>query len=703
MPRQFTPQQRRWWAFQKVVKPAVPVTKNHAWGQNDIDAFILSRLEEKKLTPAPPADRITLIRRATLDLTGLVPTPEEVQAFVSDPAPGAFAKVVDRLLASPRYGERWARHWLDLARYADSEGFKSDETRPNIWRYRDYVVDSFNQNKPYDRFIKEQIAGDELYPEDPAALVATGFNRHFPDESNARQLMQRRQEILNDITDTVGSVFLGLTYGCAKCHDHKFDPILQKDYYRLQAFFANTRIEDHAALDFGEHRDEYQRQYQVWDTQTRDIRAEMHKLVEPALADLYKENFDKFPPEIQSAVTTAPAERTPIQWQMYYKAKTQLDHSEDEAAYGLKGESKKRWAELKAELARYDTIKPAPEPVAQAMIDNGRESPKTHVLSVGVYDAYKEEVEPGFLSILEPAPAKIVPPAVVNSTGRRTALAEWLASADNPLTARVMVNRVWNYHFGRGIVGTPSDFGVMGERPADPALLDYLAATFVENGWSIKKLHRLIMLSSTYQESARFDPVAVKIDPEDRLTWRYNRHRLEGEAIRDSILEVSGRLNLKMGGPGVFPPLPPGVETRGGWKKDEDPSESDRRSVYVFVRRNTRYPMFEVFDMPDTHESCPRRNATVTAPQALELLNNELVADWSRSLAGRVWNDAGLTPEAQVDRAWRFVYSRPATAEERAEALEFLDRQSKLRGDQRAALADLCHMLVNSNEFLYVN
>ena len=384
LPRQFTPQQRRWWAFQKVVKPAVPVPEDRAWGQNDIDAFILSRLEEKKLTPAPPADRITLIRRATLDLTGLVPTPEEVQAFVSDPAPGAFAKVVDRLLASPRYGERWARHWLDLARYADSEGFKSDETRPNIWRYRDYVVDSFNQDKPYDRFIKEQIAGDELYPEDPAALVATGFNRHFPDESNARRLMLRRQEILNDITDTVGSVFLGLTYGCAKCHDHKFDPIL----------------------------------------------------------------------------------------------------------------------------------------------------------------------------------------------------------------------------------------------------------------------HRLIMLSSTYQESARFDPAAVKIDPEDRLAWRYNRHRLEGEAIRDSILEVSGRLNLKMGGPGVFPPLPPGVETRGGWKKDEDPSEADRRSVYVFVRRNTRYPMFEVFDMPDTHESCPRRNATVTAPQALELLNNELVADWARSLSGRVWNDAGLTPQA---------------------------------------------------------
>lgn len=709
-PKPFTPQQRRWWAFQKVTKPAVPQPKNSTWVKNPIDAFILARLEEKNLVPAPPADRITLIRRATLDLTGLVPTPEEVQAFVSDPSPNAFTKVVDRLLASPRYGERWARHWLDLARYADSEGFKSDETRPNIWRYRDYVIDSFNQDKPYDRFMREQIAGDELYPQDPAALIATGFNRHFPDESNARKLMERRQEILNDITDTVGATFLGLTYACARCHDHKFDPILQKDYYRLQAFFAATRIEDHLALAFGEQHKQYERQYAEWDTKTGDIRAEMHKLIEPELQALYKENFDKFPAEIQSAVTTAPAERTPIQWQMYYKARTQLDHGEEEAAGELSDAAKQRWKALKEDLAKFDAIKPAPEPVAQAMIDNGREAPKTHVLAVGVYDAYKEEVQPGFLSILDPGPAEILPPADLNSTGRRTALANWLASPENPLTARVMVNRMWHYHFGRGIVGTPSDFGVMGERPANPALLDYLAATFVENGWSLKKMHRLILLSNTYQQSAQFNSEAAKVDPDDRLVWRFNRHRLEGEAIRDSILEASGRLDLKMGGPGVFPPLPEGVVTRGGWKKQEDPSEADRRSVYVFVRRNTRYPMFEVFDMPDTHESCPRRNATVTALQALELLNNELVLDWARSLAARVSNDRGLTPEGQVDRAWRFVYSRPATAGERKEALDFLDRQRAMLSArmpaeeaQKAALADLCHMLVNSNEFLYVN
>ncbi len=722
--KEFTAMQRRWWAIQKVVKPAVPVPKDSAWVRNPVDAFILAKLESKNLRPAPPADRITLLRRVTLDLTGLVPTPEEVQAFLSDRSPDAYEKVVDRLLASPRYGERWARHWLDVARYADSEGFKSDETRPNIWRYRDYVIQSFNSDKPYDRFMKEQIAGDELYPNDPAALVATGFNRHFPDESNARNLMQRRQEILNDITDTVSSAFLGLTYGCARCHDHKFDPILQKDYYRLQAFFANTRIEDKEVLVFGQERKQYEAQRAVWEAKTRDVRAQMDQAAKPYLDAMYKENFDKFPEEIQDAITTSAEKRTPIQWQMYYKAKPQLNHTMEEAAKKMKGADAEHWKQLSGELAKYDGIKPPDLPVAQAMIDNGGQSPKEYVLRGGVYDAYGEEVEPGFLSILDPGPAKIVQPAALNSTGRRMALANWLADPQNPLTSRVMVNRIWHYHFGQGIVGTPNDFGMMGERPANKELLDYLAATFVENGWSIKKLHRLILLSNTYQQSSAFNPEAEKADPQDKLVWRYNRHRLEGEVVRDAALEVSGRLNLKMGGPGVFPPLPPGVETRGGWKKDEDPSEAARRSVYIFVRRNTRYPMLEIFDMPDTHESCGRRNSTVTAPQALELLNNDLVLDWARSFAGRVLNDKGLTPEEQVDRAWKLAFSRTPTEAERKMALSWLDQHTPILAGRlakndhppmpenlpsgveparAAAMVDLCHMLLNSNEFVYVN
>ncbi len=720
----FTAQQQRWWAFQKVVKPTVPTPANSAWVKNDVDAFILARLEEKHLAPAPPADRVTLLRRATLDLTGLVPTPEEVQAFTSDTSPDAYAKVVDRLLASPRYGERWARHWLDLARYADSEGFKSDETRPNIWRYRDYVIDSLNHDKPYDRFMKEQIAGDELYPNDPAALIATGFNRHFPDESNARNLMQRRQELLDDITDTVSATFIGMTFGCARCHDHKFDPILHKDYYRLQAFFANTRIEDHADLESPERRKQLAAQRLVWEEKTKDIRVAMDKLVEPAMANLYKEVFDKFPPEIQDCITTSADQRTPIQWQMYYKAKPSMDHTPEEASKKLRGQDAKRWAELKTDLAKFDDIKPPDAPVAQAMIDNGKDAPVTHVLAVGVYDAYKEEVQPGFLSILDPTDAKIVPPANVDSSGRRSALANWLGDPANPLTPRVMTNRIWHYHFGRGIVGSPSDFGVMGEAPANKQLLDYLTATFVENGWSIKKMHRLIMLSNTYQQSATYNEEAAKVDPEDKLVWRYNRHRLEGEAIRDAMLEVSGELNLKAGGPGVFPPLPAGVNARGGWNKNEAQDNTVRRSVYTFVRRNVRYPMFEVFDMPDTHESCPRRNTSITAPQALELLNSDLVLGWSRSLAGRVLNDGGLTPEELVNRAYRLTYSRLPNDAERKSALEFLNRQSQILADRMttdkstplpanlppgvdqpraAALVDLCHALLNSNEFVYVN
>ena len=707
--KEFTPQQRRWWAFQKVVKPQTPSPKDSRWVKNPIDAFILAKLEEKGLAPAPPAGKVTLLRRVTFDLTGLPPTPEEVQAFVADNSPDAYARVVDRLLASPRYGERWARHWLDLARYADSEGFKSDETRPNVWRYRDYVIDSFNQDKPYDRFVREQIAGDELYPGDPSALIATGFNRHFPDESNARNLMQRRQELLNDVTDTVGATFLGLTYGCARCHDHKFDPILQKDYYRLQAFFANTRINDSASLVGGDAMKDYEIRRAAWEQQTSSIRLEMEKLAEPQLRSLYKDAFDKFPEEIQDAITSAPDKRTPIQWQMYYKAKPQLDHSMEDAGKRLRGDDARRWKELQSELAKFDSIKPAELPVAQAMVDNGVAAPVTHVLSVGVYDAYKEEVEPGFLSILDPAPAKIAPPAGVNSTGRRAALANWLASPDNPLSTRVMVNRIWHYHFGQGIVGSPSDFGVMGERPSNPALLEWLTATFVEQGWSIKKMHRLIVLSNTYRQSTAWNAAAAAVDPQNKLLWRYNRHRLEGESIRDAMLEVSGRLNLKMGGPGVFPPLPPGMVTRGGWKKNEDPAEVQRRSIYVFVRRNTRYPMFEVFDMPDTHESCARRNNTVTAPQALELLNNELVFDWAQAFAGRVLNDGGMSREEQVNRAYKLAYSRQPDESERTSALEFLQRQSAVLARSgntdatRAALTDLCHMLLNSNEFVYIN
>jgi hypothetical protein len=704
--KQFTAAQRRYWAFQPLVKPVLAEP-----GANPVDAFILAKLAENRLEHNPRADKITLIRRATLDLTGLPPTPDEVRSFLADDSPDAFAKVVDRLLDSPRYGERWGRHWLDVARYADSNGFKSDETRPNIWRYRDYVIRSFNSDKPYDRFIREQIAGDELYPDDLDARIAVGFNRHYTDETNQPVMELRRQELLNDITDTVGAVFMGMTYGCARCHDHKFDPILHKDYYSLQAFFANVRAEDNLVLLSGEKLKAYEKQQAEWDAKAKPIRDEMDSLVAPYNQQRVDSYMERFSTGTRNALRTPPDQRTPAQQLLAFQAAPQITYKDEEFLKELKPEQRERFKELAGELKQLDASKPNP-PVAQTIVDNGRGAPPTHVLAGGSWDVPKEEVQPGFLTIVDPTPPRITPPEDLNSTGRRSALANWLADPKNPLTARVMVNRIWAYHFGTGIVATPSDFGIMGERPSNPKLLDYLASVFVESGWSVKKMHRLIMLSDAYQQSSDARQKALNVDPEDKLLWRYPRHRLEGEAIRDSMLAVSGNLNLKIGGPGVHPELPPGtLSTAGKWPTDKDPDDANRRSVYIFSKRVMTYPMFEAFDAPNSEESCPRRFRTVIPSQALTLMNDSLVLKWSQSLAGRVLNDSGLTTEQQIERAYRLVLSRAPKPEEKQAILEFLASQSQLleRRTQKqdaarvAAFVDFCHTLLNSNEFLYVN
>src|SRR5436190_16669604 len=546
----FTQRQRDFWSFQKVKDQPPPAVRDTGWAKNAIDRFVLAKLEAKGLKPSPPADKATLLRRATFDLIGLPPTPKELQAFLADNSPQAFEKVVDRLLASPQYGERWGRHWLDLARFAESEGFKADEPRPNAWRYRDYVIRSFNADKPYDRFVQEQIAGDELWPDDPQARVATGFHRHYPDESNARNLFQRRQEILDDITDTTGAVFIGLTYGCARCHNHKFDPILHADYYRLQAFFANTAASDHISMLKASQLVEFQSRKAVWEAKTSEIRAQMSAVVAPEKKKAADEYFEKYPPEIQ-AMILKPA--TPYAWQMVAKSKPYLETTDEEASKLLKGEAKKKYEALKAQLADFTDIDPGPLPEGMGVADLGREAPATHILAVGNYDRPKEEVQPGFLTLLDPGNAKIVPPQNVESTGRRTALAKWLTDPENPLTPRVMANRIWYYHFGRGIAGTPSDFGVMGERPTHPELLDWLTREFIRGGWSIKRMHRLIMTSAVYQQSPAFRKDAAEVDADNRLLWAFPRQRLDAEAIRDSALWVSGLLNPKAGGPSVFP------------------------------------------------------------------------------------------------------------------------------------------------------
>ena len=718
-----------YWAFvcPKVASP--PDVKNLSWARNPVDQFVLARLEKEGLAPTPQASKEALIRRAYLDLIGLPPSPKDVDAFAADTSSDAFEKVIDRLLASPQYGERWARHWLDLARFAESEGFKADETRPNAWRYRDYVIQSFNEDKPYDRFIREQLAGDEMWPDDPNAHVATYFLRGYPDESNARELFQRRQELLNDITDTTGAVFLGLTMGCARCHDHKYDPIPQRDYYRLQAFFANVRADDSFPVASAEQVKEHDAKLAAWKEKTQAIRDELARLEEPKRKAILKEYFDKFPAEIQAALLKDPTDRTPMDSLLHYKAAQYMEPDSYQylapssvCAAGLKGEAKQRYAELKKQLAEYDDLKPADLPTGTGVCDAGREAPRHYLLKRGVFDARTIEVKPGFLSVIEPSDPEILPAGKLNSSGYRTVLANWLASPANPLTARVMVNRIWHYHFGRGIVATPSDFGAKGEPPTHPELLDWLATQFVKGGWSVKKLHRLIMTSATYRQSTIPNTAYAKIDPDDKLLWRFPRKRLEAEVIRDSALAIAGELNPKMGGPSGFPQIPAGMDVRGGWTVSKDEAERDRRSIYIFVRRNTRYPMLEAFDMPDPYETCPRRYMTTTPSQALMLLNNNLVLDWAQHVAGRVLLEAGTDRTSLIREGYRLAYSRDPGSDEMETLYRFFDRQAGLVADRLArgekpalpvpandklpeadgaALVDFCHVLINSNEFVY--
>jgi hypothetical protein len=735
----FTDAQKTFWSLQPVSKPSTPVVNAKQWVKNPIDAFILAKLEEKQLQPNKPTDKVTLLRRVTIDLTGLVPNPEETQAFVNDNSNNAYEKVVDRLLASSAYGERWGRHWLDIARYADSNGFKADETRPNIWRYRDYVIKAFNDDKPYDQFVREQIAGDELYPGDPEALVAMGFNRNWTDETNAAGLVIRRQETLDDITNVTGSAFLGMTVACARCHDHKYDPILQKDYYRLQAFFANTSFGDGPLpIKDPSARQRYEEQKKLWEEKTRDIRAQMNAIVEPLRKTKVEGGIKTFEDDVQEAILMDPAKRDPFQQMMFHTAEPRIaftDEPDARTLRGLKGDSGTRYAELKKQLAAFDLLKPAPLPEGQFMIDIGAVAPPTYVHTRGDPYAKGEEVHPGFLSILDAGDAKITPLPALNSTGRRSVLAAWLTDTKNPLPARVMVNQMWQFHFGTGIVATPGDFGRMGSRPTHPELLDFLASYFVENGWSMKKLNRLIVLSNTYQQSSENQAKSAAVDPDNKLLWRFARRRMEAEAIRDSMLEVSGLLNPKMGGPGVFPPVPPGVVTElsasaaaGGWRAEKDPAETNRRSVYIFVRRNLRYPMLQEFDNANTFESLHTRKNTVTPSQSLDILNNDLVLEWSRAFAGRILSEVGQSAEPweQVDRAFKVAYGRAVTAEELKTAEAFLVKQTPIMAARiaeggkskppmpivipagtdparAAALVDLCQMLFASNEFMYIN
>lgn len=641
-----TDEDRAFWSFQPIVDPKVPAPKDGGWSLNPIDRFVFERLKAEGMAPAPTADRRTLIRRATYDLHGVPPTPEEVEAFVSDPDPKAYEKLVDRLLASPRYGERWARHWLDLVRYAESDGWRADHYRPNAWRYRDYVINSFNADKPYDKFVAEQLAGDEIAPEDPEAMMATGYLRHFTYEYNQRDARGQWANILNDITDVTGDVFLGMGVGCARCHDHKFDPILQEDYFRLQAFFAPVVPYD---VDLPRVKKDEKTEQRI-----AEIEKTLAEIDGKAREGAAKRAVGRFPEELQAVWAKPEEAKTPLDKQMCYMMNNQVIFEYDRIENSLKKSPRlEEYKKLKAELAKLKGPNPGS---IMAIRDVANEAPE--VLIPGKKDA--EPIQPGYLSVLDPATASLLPPPNDHTTGRRTTLAKWITDPTNPLAPRVMTNRIWQYHFGRGLVGSASDFGRLGDKPSHPQLLDWLSSRFIESDWSIKKMHRMIMLSATYQQSTK--PVELELslrkDPENRLLWRMNPRRLDAEEARDAMLVVSGELQEQMGGPAVD-------------------GNSPRRSIYTRIKRNNRDAVLDAFDAPDAFSSCAFRHKTTTSTQALLMINGPWPMARAKKLADRI-QGTSADEKVMITKAYKLVYGRTPSAKEMTAAQRFLADQRKL-------------------------
>ncbi len=635
----YTPAERRHWAFQKRVEPDIPKfasPADRAWVKNPIDAFVLARLDKAALRPAPPASRATLIRRVYFDMIGLPPSPAEVDAFVRDASPSAWEKVVDRLLASPHYGERWAQHWLDVVRFAETDGFEYDTHRPDAWRYRDYVIRSFNNDKPYDQFVREQLAGDELSPGDHEARIAAGFQRLGALRKNAgnQEVASSRNEVLTEMTNIVGSALLGVTLGCARCHDHKFDPIRHKDYYRIQAYFSATH--------------------------DRDI-----KVATPEEEAAWQAKKDPIDAEIRAL---------------------------RQKMRGMKGEERDR---IEKQIEEAQERMPDPPPSLFSVANDFEKASPIHVLARGEYTNKGDRVGMRPLGVLLGDGAPELP---AGTRQPRAALANWVVDPFNPLTARVAVNRIWQYHFGRGIVATPNDFGRMGSRPSHPEMLDWVANRFVEGGWRLKPIHRLILMSNTYRQSSTSPRVlaASETDPDNALLWKYSRRRLDAGEIRDAVLAVAGRLNPKPGGPSVLVPVDKELVgllyKPSQWTVDRNPAEHDRRTIYLMYKRNLRLPMLEVFDQPDMQISCARRESSTHAPQALELMNGRFANDAAASLAARLDKDA-RSPAAQVEMAYRLAAGRAPTLKERAIALEFLKTQP---------LREFALAVLNLNGFLYV-
>lgn len=667
------------WALRKPV--AVPRLAEFS-EMHPIDSFVRARLQTAGLEFSAEADRRTLIRRLTLDLTGLPPTSDELAAFLDDASPDAYEKLVDRLLSSQHYGERQARLWLDVVRYADTNGYERDEFRPLAWQYRDYVIRAFNQDKPFDQFIREQLAGDELIDGVPETsveadmLIATGFLRLGQWDSTASIFQEEdrlRAEMMSDLTNTTAAAFLGMTMSCCQCHDHKYDPLLQADHYRLRAFFAGVTARDDLAISLADEQAEIDRHNAEVDQQITSVKSVLES----------------------------------------------LDRSQSECAQRIEA--------LTTKVAELEGEKRSPR-MAMAATDSGPTAPAIHVLYQGDFSSPREEVTPGFVSLFTPGPADIDPPRD-NTTGRRLALADWIASDDNPWTARVIVNRIWQQHFGIGLVATPNDFGYSGERPTHPELLDWLAVAFMERGWSIKNLHRLILTSATWRQRSFGDSSGSDRAARLHLYGMQSVRRLDAETLRDSLLAVSGLLKSPMAGKPVWPPMEDELQRAQpavleaiegkddgrmqGWYTDSIEA-ADVRSVFLVRKRCLPIPFLQAFDLPETTVSCARRDTTVVAPQALMLLNSPESVRYAQALADRVQGtqtidlDDAASTKRLVDTLFNMALNRISTADERQLSFEFLQRHQVEHQDAgaeagRLALVDLCRAILNLNEFAYID
>ncbi len=635
-PRRFTSEERNYWAFRPPRAVTPPDVRQLEWSHNIIDRFVRAALDEHGLEPSEHASKSSLIRRLYFDVLGLPPTPAEIEDFLADSSSDAYERLVDRLLTSKHYGEKWGQLWLDVVRFAETEGFEYDRHLPDAWRFRDYVIRSFNDDKPFDQFIREQIAGDEVQPVSRELMIAAGFHRLGPVRRNAGNpdIALSRNEVLTERTDIVGSAILGLTVGCARCHDHKFDPVSQRDYYALQAYLASTREHNEIVAP----RDERE----AWEAATHDINQQVSK----------------------------------------------LDKLVDEAEGAERVRLKKQISELKKRLPSY------PATVTTIRNDASQRT-AIHVLKRGVWERKGELVgmrPPGVLIAddIEDVPQDAPTP--------RTRLANWLVSAENPLTARVIVNRIWQGHFGVGLVKSANDFGHNGERPSHPELLDHLAVEFMANGWRIKPLHRLILTSRTYRQSSAtpLSEVTQRVDPDNRLLWRFNRRRLSAEEIRDAMLSVSGRLNREMYGESIMLPVDqPLIDLLykpDQWKITVDRQQHYRRSIYLIAKRNLRMPFMEVFDQPTALSSCALRESSTHAPQALELLNGRISNELALFFAERLQAEAGTDRNAQVRLAYQLATGDEPTQRELKLATEFLETEP---------LRELALTMFNINAFLY--